>query len=531
MLNTTKTPIDSTDCSNSAIDLCRSVPKLSIKSQLNKIIVATSGKPDHLAINIYWDTLRSWYSPKKTYTKNGNVLHIKKLKTKGIYLNYQKLSDTHGVSKETIRKKIVKLEQLGLINRSFQHKETVTTNSYNQLIIYVWRNTPHFFNTLGIDKEEIASLNPQTNHNHVATKYNIIFGAQALQNQAIKVDGGIQQLEDTKELNKPFSKEKDRSIESNFCQNSFKEEEGDKTNKDTIPYNTVHHINKLKSLFFPEAKKLQDFYPLDTKDWSELQSLSGRDFSLNATNEILRDMSKRLTDRVFNSKKGFLSYMSKALRYEMRDAVKTSNESFKIKANLSFEESRAEEIENYLTEIEYSSQVSPEWHLKKKLACVLESAKAYNFLKAYRSIAIEGDTAKIHLYKPVELSQGEIEQVLSQVKATHERFENGAYTPIQKIELIMQNVTNRNQSSDKTNLETKQLPNTLWGRVRNSLIGIYGEAIDTSWFSKLEVTEDEEAKAINLKAPSEFFKDWIERNYAQVLESCLEKYQYSYAIC
>jgi hypothetical protein len=139
----------------------------------------------------------------------------------------------------------------------------------------------------------------------------------------------------------------------------------------------------------------------------------------------LHDMSKRLTDRIFNSRKGFLSYMSTALRYEMRDAVKTSNENFKIKANLSSEQSRAEEIENYLTEIEYSTQVSTEWHLKKKLACVLESIKAYNFLKAYRSISIEGDTAKIYLHKSVELSQLELEQVLSQIKATHEQFENG----------------------------------------------------------------------------------------------------------
>ena len=103
--------------------------------------------------------------------------------------------------------------------------------------------------------------------------------------------------------------------------------------------------------------------------------------------------------------------MSKAFTYEMRCAVKTSNESFKIKANLSFEQSRAEEIENYLTEIEYSTQVSPEWHLKKKPACVLESAKVYNLLKAYRSITIDGNIAKIYLHKAVDLLQGEIEQV------------------------------------------------------------------------------------------------------------------------
>jgi len=496
-----KTPVDSTDRSNYAIDLSVSVPELRTKSQLNKIIVGTSSKPDHLAINIYWDTLRSWYNPNKTYRKDGNVLHIKKLKTKGIYLKYLKLSDIHGVSKETIRKKIVKLEQLGLINRSFQHKETVTTNSYNQLIIYVWRNTPYFFNTLGIDKEEITSLNPQTNHNHIATKYNIVFGTQALQNQAFAVDEGIQRLEDTKELKKPFSKEKDRSIKSNFCKNFVEEKTQTKLSLGEVP----------------KSRVLQDFYPLNKEDCNELQILSGRDFSLNAMNEILRDMSKRLTDRVFNSRKGFLSYMSKALRYEMRDAVKTSNESFKIKANLSFEEGRAEEIENYLTEIEYSTQVSPEWHLKKKLACVLESAKAYNFLKAYRSMAVEDGIAKIHLHEAVQLSQLELEQVLSQVKATHERFEKGEHNQIQKIELIMPRVSNKNQKANKIT-QSQQLPNTLWGRVRSSLIGVYGEAIDVSWFSKIEATEGIEEKEINLKAPSEFFKDWIQRNYEQAIE-------------
>ena len=68
----------------------KQIPELKIKSQLNKIIVNSNGKPDHLAINLYWDTFRSWYNPNKGYTKNGNLLIIKKLKSKGIYINYQK---------------------------------------------------------------------------------------------------------------------------------------------------------------------------------------------------------------------------------------------------------------------------------------------------------------------------------------------------------------------------------------------------------------------------------------------------------
>jgi hypothetical protein len=109
---------------------------LSRKSQLHSIIKNDNNSPDYLAINIYYDTLRSWYSPHRIQKENGKIIEVSKLKTKGIYIDYNKLSETYGCSKETIRRKLVKLEKLGLIQRSFKNKETVTTKSYNQLIIY-----------------------------------------------------------------------------------------------------------------------------------------------------------------------------------------------------------------------------------------------------------------------------------------------------------------------------------------------------------------------------------------------------------
>lgn len=42
--------------------------ELNKKSQLNKIIKNLDNSPDYLAINIYYDTLRSWYSPNKLKT-------------------------------------------------------------------------------------------------------------------------------------------------------------------------------------------------------------------------------------------------------------------------------------------------------------------------------------------------------------------------------------------------------------------------------------------------------------------------------
>ena len=88
---------------------------------------------------------------------------------------------------------------------------------------------------------------------------------------------------------------------------------------------------------YQEPQNLKHHYPLNKEDSAKLQSLSGRDFSLNAMNEILLDMSKRLDNR-FCSKAQFMAYFGKCLRFEMRDAVATSNDNFRIKANILKEE-------------------------------------------------------------------------------------------------------------------------------------------------------------------------------------------------
>lgn len=100
----------------------------------------------------------------------------------------------------------------------------------------------------------------------------------------------------------------------------------------------VYRFNQYK-----EFQNLSYHYPLTKEDGDKLQSLSGRDFSLNAMNEILLDMSKRL-DNLFCSKAQFMAYFAKCLRFERRDAVKTSNDNFRIKANLSKEKTKKPRI-------------------------------------------------------------------------------------------------------------------------------------------------------------------------------------------
>jgi len=130
-------------------------------------------------------------------------------------------------------------------------------------------------------------------------------------------------------------------LESNFLQNSEssifpKKPTKLKTrpaNERKKPTNAERKARIYRFNQYQEPQGLKHHYPLNKDDSAKLQSLSGRDFSLNAMNEILLDMSKRRDNR-FCSKAQFMAYFGKCLRFEMRDAVATSNYNFRIKANI-----------------------------------------------------------------------------------------------------------------------------------------------------------------------------------------------------
>ena len=137
----------------------------------------------------------------------------------------------------------------------------------------------------------------------------------------------------------------DIDLESNFLQNSkssicpkkpvkLKQRLSNERKKTT---NTERKARIYRFNQYKELQNLKHHYPLTKEDGGKLQILSGRDFSLNAMNEILLDMSKRLDNR-FCSKAQFMAYFGKCLRFEMRDSVKTGNDNFRIKANILEEE-------------------------------------------------------------------------------------------------------------------------------------------------------------------------------------------------
>jgi hypothetical protein len=166
-------------------------------------------------------------------------------------------------------------------------------------------------------------------------------------------------------------------------------------------------------------------------------------------------------------------------------------------------------------------QVSPEWHLKKKLASVLERNKAYNLLTAYKGLEIEqGKHCKLILTKHMELTANDKEIILNQIKATHQQVDSASmYNTIEDLVIAMpqkSSAKSKQQQPIKENPSEKRKRLGIWGEVRSALVkslGDQGEAIDNHWLSKLNANIDKQNHKIELKAPSEFVKSYIEERY------------------
>ena len=255
----------------------------------------------------------------------------------------------------------------------------------------------------------------------------------------------------------------------------------------------------------------------------KIRARCGKNYTDKAIREIAKAVSrsKKGAKAFFYHIKGFIAYLSKILTFEKRDPVKISSTNYYITANQTSDEQVMRKQEKYLTDIEYSLQVSPEWHLKKKLAAILERSKAYNFLTSYKSLETLEGRAVITLNSHIQLSELDKDLILKQIQATHEKIDDaGNYQPVESLEIITPGKpTALNASAQKDQVFPKR--EGVWGEIREtfaSYFGSEGDAIDKSWTSKLEAKIEESSNTIQLQAPSAFMRDWINSNYLSMIE-------------
>jgi len=118
---------------------------------LYNIILTNKGKPDHVAIDIYIEA-RSWYKTKKTNIQ-GNIVYSSKLSGYGWQIGYEYLANKHKCTTELIRRKLVLLEKLGLLQRDFRTEYYHGKRFNNNMYLLVWKDTPHFYSEIGLEKK------------------------------------------------------------------------------------------------------------------------------------------------------------------------------------------------------------------------------------------------------------------------------------------------------------------------------------------------------------------------------------------
>ena len=483
-------------------------------SQWYQEFTTSKGTADLALISVLSEIIY-WYRPKRVKDPvTGNITYVAKFLGDAWQTSYEHFQRRLGFNREKLRRIFVKLEQMEICLREFRDVKLRGQTYNNRLFIHL---SSSFLDSC-IGNKTNKKVSQSENHN---TSSNPSFFAE-------KEEGGYPRFRGDHIIDKENKKNiKDRSTEfkSNFYKNSFEEEKILQSPKPSICNKTeedrVVTTSQIKNTF-ALGKELKDFYPLTKEDCQILQSSSGREFSLNSMNEILLDMSKRITNRLFNSKKGFLSYMSKAFSYEMRDAVKINNENFKIRNNKSKEEQDASQQEEYLTKIEYNLEVSPEWHFKKRLAARLPRKTAYKLLKSFDAIDIKAGIFNLHLSKYVDLTDIDKKLILQEAQSTHEKldFADERLGYIENIKIIMPEKITSLKHINQNKTQELSLSSGIWGRVRQVLISTYGETIDRYWFSKLiPYYLDEKKKEIKLKVPTGFVRDWINQNYLSSIES------------
>ena len=245
-------------------------------------------------------------------------------------------------------------------------------------------------------------------------------------------------------INKDEKYIKNRSCESSFCKDSKKT-----VTKKTILANSrkkLTNAQRKARVYLPkfkqydQQKSLGDHYPLSQEDCAKLQITSGRDFTLNAMNEILLDMSRKpkLQLHSFVSKARFMAYMAIVYRYEGRDAVKTANSAFKLLTRATeaeiIQHTTQAERENYLNLVEQQAIThrSDENQLKAKLANTLPTNAAYNLLSNLKTMYKNGKIFEIFMAKKVDLTAYSLNTILQGANAV------GGYCGVEKLEFIME---------------------------------------------------------------------------------------------
>jgi hypothetical protein len=217
-----------------------------------------------------------------------------------------------------------------------------------------------------------------------------------------------------------------------------------------------------------------------------------------------------------------MKYMSDALAKELRQESIANNETFTFKTD-----AETYRKEKYLAQIEDSKSTDQVSQLKRKIVAVYNPDTAYKLITNCHFKGMTDDNVfEILVRQALELTADQDKKLLDQIRSI---FGN-------EVVVEFKTPDNHKYETNKITHETNKITPELnlgeegsaWYKVSNRLLKHFGEAVHRSWFSKLKVDENyEKNNILKLKAPNNFFKDWVLSNYKIVIERFCEEEGYS----
>lgn len=304
-------------------------------------ITTGSGRPDVNAITVLAEIV-FWYRPK---SKDSSTKQ--KFTGDAWQTSYDHFKDKFNFSHEKTRRCLVKLEEIGIVTRELRTVKIRGQRYNNRLFIHLDQTFLQSPDEIGVKphQEEIF----QENVEKIPVSPNCSFSFPEFYQISTQIHDVSPQINDTsphlcgdhiyryKDYKKEYIKNRYRlRYAGEFKKNS--PESGSESNFFKISSflnlgvcDTDSHSQKTSSGFssiglsanqiidkLSKKLNLKEFYPLSEEDCLELQKASGREFSLDAMNEILLALSGKASSRTFKNKKAFMAYMAKALKFEKR---------------------------------------------------------------------------------------------------------------------------------------------------------------------------------------------------------------------
>jgi hypothetical protein len=207
-------------------------------------------------------------------------------------------------------------------------------------------------------------------------------------------------------------------------------------NKCKKPTNAEKQAKLYKFQQYSQPRTLKEMEAITPTECFHVQLRSGREFNLNAQNELLKDMARKL-HKTFHSRAQFLGYFSKCMYFEKRQACQINNENFRITARASeaevVEHATLQKRDNYFSEVETRAYThrTDENQYRAKLVGTMKPWQAYNFLSNLKTVRKVGDTLELYIAKQVELTAYSLETVLQEANAV------GGYCGVEKLEFVV----------------------------------------------------------------------------------------------